>query len=58
MPVTAAVLWYLVAFEPEGGLAMIPAPHQTGEQCQAALSEFQASNPSSTWDLHCLEPDE
>lgn len=58
MPVTAALLWYLVVFEPDGGLAMIPTPYESADQCQVALGEFQANNPSSPWDPHCIAPDE
>jgi hypothetical protein len=55
---TAALLWYLVIFEPDGGLIATPTPFQTAEECEAAMTEFQNANPTATWDLHCMGPDD
>jgi hypothetical protein len=54
MPVTATFLWYLVVAGPQGGLAVLPSPFDQSEQCRAAITEFEMTNPPSKWDLQCF----
>jgi hypothetical protein len=54
MPVTAIFLWYLVVAGPQGGLAVLPSPFDQSEQCRAAISEFEKTNPPSKWNLQCF----
>jgi len=54
MPVTATFLWYLVVAEPQGGLAVLPSPFDKSEQCRAAITEFEKTNPASKWNLQCF----
>jgi hypothetical protein len=54
MPVTATFLWYLVIAGPQGGLAVLPSPFDKSEQCHAAITEFEKTNPASQWTLQCF----
>lgn len=57
MSVVAAMLWYFVIYEPDGGLVTTPMPFESDAECQAEMAEFQAKYPSSTWDFQCIGPD-
>lgn len=57
MSLVAGLLWYFVVFEADGGLVTTPMPFESDEQCQTAMSEFQANYPSATWDIQCIGPD-
>lgn len=56
MGMIAAIFWYLVVFEPAGGLMTLPTPHGTAQACQAAMDEFREVSHPSTWDFQCVGP--
>ena len=58
MVLASGLLWYMVIFEPDGGLVSMPSQFETNDDCEAAISEFPTTNPSLTWELQCIGPDD
>jgi hypothetical protein len=53
MSPTAALVWYLVAAGPQGGMAVMPSYFDTRDQCTAAVTEYQ-KQPAQGWSVQCL----
>lgn len=53
--IASAFIWYLAVATPQGGIAVMPIPFDTREDCQAAIAEYaRAEAGSDGWTLKCI----
>ncbi len=54
MSSTAALVWYLVAAGPQGGLVVMPSYFDTRDECAVAVTEYQKQPAQPGWSVQCL----
>jgi hypothetical protein len=54
MEMTATLFWYLVVAGPQGGLVVMPNGFYTREECEVALTVYNAKPAPAGWTLSCV----
>jgi hypothetical protein len=54
MEMTVTLFWYLVVAAPQGGLVVMPNGFYTREECEVALTVYNARPAPAGWTLSCV----